>query len=187
MTDPQPADPSRWFRIEAQPEYTPHIGALVQMMSYARMTTLQAVEDIPDEELDSLPAGFSNSIGMLLAHIAALDRLYHLFSFRGVNPYAATEFTPFRGAMSFGKRGERVTGRTLKELLSELEHSRAVTLHELTQRDDTWLLGILTGWDDFHPNHYWAWFHVMEDELSHRGQIRVLRKALKRQREAAAE
>ncbi|WP_156123379.1 DUF664 domain-containing protein [Deinococcus radiopugnans] len=25
-------------------------------------------------------------------------------------------------------------------------------------------------------NQHWAWFHVMEDEVSHRGQIRILRK-----------
>ncbi|WP_029478706.1 DUF664 domain-containing protein [Deinococcus frigens] len=27
-------------------------------------------------------------------------------------------------------------------------------------------------------NHHWAWFHVMEDEVSHRGQIRILRKRI---------
>jgi uncharacterized damage-inducible protein DinB len=29
-------------------------------------------------------------------------------------------------------------------------------------------------------NQHWAWFHVMEDEVSHRGQMRLIRKALKR-------
>ncbi|MFC5848097.1 hypothetical protein [Deinococcus petrolearius] len=27
------------------------------------------------------------------------------------------------------------------------------------------------------PTHHWAWFHVMEDEVSHRGQIRLIRRA----------
>ena len=36
---------------------------------------------------------------------------------------------------------------------------------------------VMTAWPDFLPNQHWAWFHVMEDEVSHRGQIRVIRKA----------
>ena len=148
------------------------------MMNYARMTTLQAVKGVTAAELDAIPAGFSNSVGMLLAHIAAVDRLYHIFSFQGVNPYRTDDFDPYLGAMTFGKRGERVVGRTLDELLSELEGSRAATLRELSRRDDAWLNSTASGWDDFQPNHHWSWFHVMEDEVSHRGQIRILRKAL---------
>lgn len=35
------------------------------------------------------------------------------------------------------------------------------------------------GWD--HPaNHYFKWFHVFEDELNHRGQIRLIVKELKK-------
>ena len=174
------------IRIEVQPPYSPQIGALVQMMRFARTTTLQDVEGMTVKELDAIPPGFSNSVGMLLAHIAAVDRLYHIFSFQGVNPYSTDDFRPYLGAMSFGKRGERVTGRSLEELLAELEGSRAATLAELAKRDDAWLSTVLTGWDDFQPDQHWAWFHVMEDELSHRGQIRVVRKALKRQPEGAA-
>ena len=56
----------RPYFIEPHPPYSPHIGALVQMMEYVRSTTLEAVQDITAEELDSIPDGFSNSVGMLL-------------------------------------------------------------------------------------------------------------------------
>ncbi|GAA4007226.1 DinB family protein [Deinococcus rubellus] len=172
------------FRIEPQPPYTPHIGALVQMMAYARFTTLQAVDGLSMDELDAVPTNFTNSIGMLLAHIAATDRMYQYLSFEGVDPmhenvaeYA--EYAPYIGAMTFGKKGEKVRGRTLDELLTDLDAVRTKTLTELAGRGDTWLASRLSAPDFDYPNHHWAWFHVMEDEVSHRGQIRLIRKALK--------
>ena len=81
--------------------------------------------------------------------------------------------------MTFGWKGGKVQGRTLVSLLTELAAIRAHTLSQLSQRDDDWLASALTapGFEDV--NQHWAWFHVMEDEVSHRGQIRILRKALK--------
>ena len=171
-------DTDRLYFIDAQPPYSPHIGALVQMMAYARSTTLQAVESMSVAELDATAPGFSNSAGMLLAHIAATDRLYQLASFENRDPFEAPDYAPYQGAMTFGWKGEKVQGRSLESLLTELEETRAQTLSQLAQRDDDWLASALTapGFGDM--NQHWAWFHVMEDEVSHRGQIRILRKAL---------
>lgn len=79
---------------------------------------------------------------------------------------------------NFGREGERVRCLPLEHYLEELEAARADTLTELARRDDAWLASPL-GVPGLEPsNHHWAWFHVMEDEVSHRGQIRILRKAL---------
>ena len=167
----------RLHRIESQPGYTPHIGALIQMMNYARFTTVQAVKGLSVAELDAVPDNFSNSIGMLLAHIAATDRIYQYLSFEGLDPMEPLlpDYEPYLGAMTFGEQGEKVRGRRLEELLAELDAVRAVTLAELGKRDDNWLTSPL--FDD--ANQHWAWFHVMEDEVSHRGQMRLIRKALR--------
>ena len=169
----------RPYFIEPQPPYSPHIGALVQMMEYVRSTTLEAVQDITAEELDSIPDGFSNSVGMLLAHIAATDRIYQAASFENRDAFEAPDYAPYLGAMTFGWKGEKVQGRTLEDLQRELEETRTHTLAQLALRDDEWLAAPapVPGFPDM--NQHWAWFHVMEDEVSHRGQIRILRKALK--------
>jgi uncharacterized damage-inducible protein DinB len=186
MTEPrsaetQPAEPHREVRLLPQPGYTPQIGVLVDMMAYARMTTLQAVKGMTLDELDTIPPGFTNSVGMLLAHIEATDRLYQAVSFEGRNPYPDDDFAPYVGAMTMGQSGERVTGRDLPTLLAGLQRTREATLAQLARRDDAWLGEIVQvpGWEDFQPNQHWAWFHVMEDEVSHRGQMRLIRKALK--------
>ncbi|BDP41338.1 hypothetical protein DAETH_13070 [Deinococcus aetherius] len=163
--------------IKPPPGYTPHIGVLVAMLHYARLTTLQAVAGLGVEELDATPPGFSNSIGMLLAHIAAVDRVYQRLSFEN-RDFDEGENALYGGALSLGKEGGRVQGFPLEHYLDELEAARADTLAELARRDDEWLALRLQVPDFDYPNHHWAWFHVMEDEVSHRGQIRVIRKAL---------
>ncbi|MFK7603074.1 DinB family protein [Deinococcus sp. SM5_A1] len=165
----------RAYRIEPEPQYTPQIGTLAEMMNYARLTTLQAVEGLTTEQLDTVPEGFGNSIGMLLAHIAAVDRMYHHVALLGRPFEEASE--AIRGGLSMGKNGTPPpTGQSLENLLAELEASRAATLEAFATKDDGWLASRLpaSGWDDM--NQHWAWFHVMEDEVSHRGQIRILRK-----------
>lgn len=171
-------DWQRWYRIEPPPQYTPHIGALVEMMAYVRMTTLHDVRGLTAEHLWATPPGFSNSIGALLAHIAAVDRAYHIWSFGG------RDLDPERdaallGGLSMGREGTPpLTGQSLEALLGELQESRAVTLAALAGRDDVWLASPLTVPTFDFPNHHWAWFHVMEDEVNHRGQIRLIRKLL---------
>jgi uncharacterized damage-inducible protein DinB len=169
-------DPSRPYRIEPESRYTPQIGVLVEMLAYARMTTLQAVQGLTPEQLDATPPGFSNSIGTLLAHIAAVDRLYQAMSFEGRDPFEEDAFGPYRAGLTMGKEGECISGRPLEWYLRELEEARALTLTALAHKDDAWLASRLTvpGFDG--PNHHWAWFHVMEDEVSHRGQMRLIRK-----------
>jgi uncharacterized damage-inducible protein DinB len=171
-------DADKPYFIRALPPYSPQIGTLVQMMAYARSTTLQAVEGMDILELDAIPPGFSNSVGMLLAHIAATDRVYQAASFEGRDIFETPEYAPYIGAMTFGWQGEQVQGRTLESLLYELEEVRAHTLSQLALRDDVWLASAaqVPGFADM--NQHWAWFHVMEDEVSHRGQIRVIRKAI---------
>ena len=62
------------YRILPLSGYTPTIGHLVGMLSYARQTTLAAVEGLTREQLDHLHDERSNSIGALLAHVAMVER-----------------------------------------------------------------------------------------------------------------
>lgn len=165
----------RLYRIEPAPEYGPQIGAVVEMMHYVRQNTLAAVRGLTVEQLDATPPGFSNSIGMLLAHVAAVERLYQLLSFEG-RWYDAGEKAALVGALSMGKEGERARGRDLVSYLADLEDARRDTLAELARRDDAWFASRLRAPDFGYGNHHWAWFHVMEDEVNHGGQMRLLRR-----------
>ena len=160
------------YRILPLSGYTPTIGRLVAMLSYARQTTVKAVEGLTREQLDHLHDARSNTIGALLAHVAAVERGYQLVTFEEREPTAA-ENEAWAAALKLGDRGRReIRGRELQFYLDELQHTREATLAALAARDDAWLEAPLR----IAPalNAHWAWFHVAEDEINHRGQIRWL-------------
>jgi uncharacterized damage-inducible protein DinB len=74
------------------------------MLTYARHTTLTAVEGLTCEQLDRLHDEQSNSIGGLLAHIAAAERWYQLVTFEERRPTAA-ENDAWSAAWSLAIRG----------------------------------------------------------------------------------
>jgi uncharacterized damage-inducible protein DinB len=153
--------------------FTPTIGRLVAMLTYARQTTLAAVNGLAREQLDHLHDARSNSIGALLAHVATVERVYQVITFEEREP-SASETAAWSAALTLGDEGRReIRGRELQFYTDELMRAREATLAALAQRDDTWLEAPLRIAPEL--NAHWAWFHVAEDEISHRGQIRWLR------------
>lgn len=143
------------------------------MLTYARSTTLAAVEGLTLDELDHLHDAESNSIGALLAHIAAVERAYQVQTFeeRGLSPQEAGLWAT---ALRLGADGRRLLrGKPLEHYVDELTSVRRLTLEGLAARDDAWLERSVRVAPRI--NAHFAWFHVAEDEINHRGQIRWLR------------
>ncbi len=158
------------------PGFTPQIARLVSMMNYARHTTLSEVAGLGMEQLDSLHDRHSNSIGALLLHIAAVEAWYQAATFAG-RDLDSEEMREWGAALDLGERGRReIRGNGLDYYVARLRQVRAGTLAELGRRDDEWLEEQAPFWEGQQANNYFKWFHVVEDELSHRGQIRWLRK-----------
>jgi uncharacterized damage-inducible protein DinB len=165
------------YRIEPLSGYSPTIGRLVAMLSYARQTTLRAVDGLTREQLDYLHDEQSNSIGALLAHIAAVERGFQLVTFEEREP-TVVENEAWSAALKLGDKGRReIRGHELQFYVDELQRIREATLAALAARDDAWLEAPLRIAPNL--NAHWAWFHVAEDEINHRGQIRWLRARLR--------
>jgi uncharacterized damage-inducible protein DinB len=161
------------LRIEPLAGYSPTVGRLVGMLTYARSTTLAAVEGLTLPELDHLHDATSNSIGALLAHMTVVERSYQILTFeeRLLSPH---ENELWASALKLGAAGrDTLRGYRLEHYLDELSLVRRVTLDALAARDDAWLERTVTVAPRI--NAHWAWFHVAEDEINHRGQIRWLR------------
>jgi uncharacterized damage-inducible protein DinB len=164
------------LRIESLSGYSPVVGRLVGMLLYARATTLAAVDGLTLAELDHLHDDRSNSIGALLAHVAAVERAYQVLTFED-RALSAEENSRWASALKLGPEGRRtLRGEPLEHYLDELAALRRNTLEALALRDDTWLERSVTAAPKI--NMHWAWFHVLEDEINHRGQIRWLRARL---------
>lgn len=143
------------------------------MLTYARSTTLGAVEGLTLAELDHLHDAQSNSIGALLAHIVVVERAYQVMTFED-RPLSSEENAQWSIALQLGAEGRRaLRGRSLDDYLDEMEAVRERTLEGLAAHDDAWLERSVSPAPRI--NVHWAWFHVAEDEINHRGQIRWLR------------
>lgn len=166
------------FVIGATPGYAPGIGRLVAMMGYARWTTLRAAAELTTAQLDHLHDASSNSIGALLAHIASVEIAYQRITFEGRGLSLPAYDDEWMTALQLGDPArEKIRGQPLEHYVSGLEQVRAFTLTELARRTDRWL-DETTVWNGRKANNYFKWFHVFEDELNHRGQIRWLRQRL---------
>lgn len=158
--------------------YSPKIGNLVSMMSYARKTTLDSVYNLTTEQLDFLVAPSANTIGMLLSHMASVEVYYQLATFEGRKMRKA-EKERWGAASELGDLGrEQIKANDLNFYLDQFQEVREKTLAEFKQRDDAWLMQEEKFRKDMFINNYFKWFHVAEDEISHRGQIRLIKNHL---------
>ncbi|MCA0988550.1 DinB family protein [Guptibacillus algicola] len=164
--------------IEDIEGFSSEVSRLVSMMNYTRHTTEEAIRGLTTEQLDFHIDNESNSIAMLLQHIVSLEKAFQIMTFEQ-RELTDAEWEKLGVAIELGERAkDKIRGRDLDYYWSEMSLVRENTLQELQKKDDDWL-DVITpyGWDE-KANHYFKWFHVMEDELSHRGQIRMIRKRI---------
>ena len=151
---------------------------LVSMMNYTRMTTIDAVKDLTVEELDFLYDDEANSIGMLLAHMAAVERTYQILTFEN-RDLTDEELSRLLPGLELGSLGrDQFKGNTIESYLGELSEVRNTTVEKFKTLPDEWLFDQTPFWRNRPANNYFKWFHVFEDELSHRGQIRIIKKMM---------
>ena len=69
------------YRIRSVDGYT-KIGELVSLLEHTRAVTLGEVKNLSVEQLDLIMQSSGNSIGALLKHIAAIEKVHQLISFQ---------------------------------------------------------------------------------------------------------
>nr|WP_233569873.1 DinB family protein [Falsibacillus albus] len=150
------------------------------MMEYTRMTTLEAVAGLTAEELDYRIDGKGNSIGCLLYHMYCVEEVYQILTFEDREP-TAEELLKLDIGLDLGEKAhEEIYGKELGFYSERLHSARERTLKEFKHVDDEWLDVVSPFGPKHQANHYFRWFHVFEDELNHRGQIRLIRNHMKR-------
>ncbi|WP_456287832.1 DinB family protein [Paenibacillus sp. AK002] len=160
------------------PGYSPDISRLLSMMNYARFTTLQEVKGLTMEQLDFVAEKGGNSIGALLLHAAAVEYAYQASTFeeRELNQDELRKWGP---ALNLGDEGRAaIRGHDLDYYIERLNEVRNRTFDLFRSVTDEWLYIEQPFWYNKQANYYFKWFHVFEDEINHRGQIRLIRKKL---------
>ncbi len=161
--------------------YSPQIGTLVSMMTWMRYVVLMSVKGMSQKDLDFLLDDKANTIGALLMHLAATDRIYQINTFESNSlkelPVAYKE--KWGLAMELGEPARKaIKGHDLDYYLNLLSETREQTLAEFRKRDDNWLMTVDKSWGWGPTNNYCKWFHVCEHESNHNGQIKFLKSRL---------
>lgn len=171
-------DNQHLYVIDKKEGFSLEFSKLVSMMAYTRETTLAEVQSLSVEQLDFLVHPEANSIGMLLAHIASVEIAYQIDTFEN-RDFTEEEIEVLSPALNLGKVGqEAIQGNPIEFYLEKLEQTRKKTIEKFQTLQDSWLFEQRPFWYGEPTNNYFKWFHVFEDELSHRGQIRMIKKMM---------
>lgn len=163
------------FIIGERQGYNPKIGVLVSQLTNARHFLLRAVRELSTEQLDAQPPGVTNSIGALLAHLNAAENMFQRITFEG-RRFDEAEAARYNPAFRF-EPGSHSSGRSLEAYLDDLYQTRQTTLNQLKLRPDEWLAQARTFFGKPANTHYY-WFHYLQDEVRHTGQMILIRKHL---------
>ena len=137
-----------------------------------------SVKGMSQKDLDFLFDANSNTIGSLLMHLAATDRIYQINTFEGnaLKELPASYKEKWGAAMNLGEPARKaIKGHDLDYYLNLLTEVREQTFAEFRKRDDTWLMTLDKEWG---WNTCCKWFHVCEHESNHNGQIKFLKKRI---------
>ena len=157
--------------------FSPHIGTLVSMLNWMRGAILRPVQGLTVAQLDYLHDSKANTIGALLLHLAAIERLYQVDTFEGKkwNDADSKDKKQWDVAVSLGKEARKsIKGNNLAYYLDKLREVREHTLAELEKRDDAWLMQVDPDLGE-PTNNYCKWFHVCEHESNHNGQMKWIK------------
>lgn len=171
------------FMVDEKAGYTPAIGRLLSMMEYTRMTTLEAVNGLTTEELDYRIDGKGNSVACLLHHIACVEEVYQIMTFENRDPNDE-QMKRLEVGLNLGEKAhQEIYNNGIEFYKERLNQVRTRTLEMFMQKEDNWLDEVSPFGPIHSANNYFRWFHVFEDELNHRGQIRLIVKQNKRKQE----
>jgi len=156
-------------------EFTPQIATLVSMLENMTTRVENHVRGMSQEETDWLFDEDANSFGALVMHLAAAEVVYQLITFEN-RSFNKEETEKWGVALDLGDEAkEKFKGKDIKEYLDIWKEVRQKTLEEFKKRDDDWLQTTYAGGT---RNMHYAWFHVIEHQSSHLGQMRFLGKRM---------
>lgn len=159
--------------IEPPKGYTTQIGNIVSMLEDLKGRVTNSVSNLTLEETDFLLDENANRIGAMIFHLAATEKYYQVYTFenRGLNK---VEKEKWDVAQNLGNTARnRIKDKPIGYYLDIWNEVRKETLRLLKTKDDNWFSSKVSNGN---MNNHWAWYHVMEHQANHMGQIRLILK-----------
>jgi len=156
--------------IKSEKGYSTQIGNMVSMLEDLKSRITRRIANLNQEETDFLLDKDANRIGALIYHLAATEKYYQLYTFenRGFNK----EEKKWATALSLGENARGLLkDKPINYYLDIWNEVRKETMRLLKTKDDKWFEAKVKG---SNMNNHWAWYHVMEHQANHMGQIALI-------------
>lgn len=159
------------YSIAPPKGYSTQVGNLVSMLEDLKGRVTRSVAELSPEQTDFLLDDQANRIGALIYHLAATEKYYQVFTFEG-RQFNPEEVAMWDTALRLGDNArEQLVDQPISYYLDLWGEVRANTLRMLKEKDDAWLATTALGGG---MDNHWAWYHVMEHQANHMGQIRLI-------------
>jgi len=169
------------FSVQAQEikpakGYSPQIGSVVSMLEDLKRRVSNSVARKSTKEIDFLLDDEANRVGALILHLAATEKYYQLYTFEN-RIFNSSDDPMWDMAQSLGDKARaELVKKPIDYYLNIWDEVREETLRLLKTKDDKWFKSKV---GKSNMNNHWAWYHVMEHQANHMGQIRMILKRAK--------
>ena len=164
-----------FYNIKEQKGFTPQVGTLLSMLDNLKERATIQTQNLSVYQIDHLHDEQANRIGALIMHLAATEAYYQVLTFEN-RVFNEEEKKKWGVALGLGEDARTLyKDKPISYYLEEFDKVRARTKELLATVDDDWLQKDILGEG---VNNYYAWFHVMEHQSSHLGQILFLKKRI---------
>lgn len=155
--------------------YSNDIGVIVAMMDDLKKRITNSVINLDQKETDFLLDKEANRIGAMIMHLAATEKYYQVYTFEG-RGFNKKEEKIWGAAMNLGGIGRKeLKGKPMSFYLEQWDEIRKESKRLLKTKDDKWFASKV---GKTNMNNHWAWYHVMEHQSNHMGQIRLIIKRM---------
>ncbi len=162
------------LEIKAPNGYSSNIGNMISMLDNLKQRVERQVRDLDQAGTDFLLDDNANSPGAIIYHLAATEAYYQVYTFEG-RGFNAEESAKWDTALNLGEKARKeFKNKPISYYMDLYDEVRAKTKKLLKTKGDKWF----NEKNESMSNH-WAWFHVMEHQANHMGQLAMITKRIK--------
>lgn len=152
--------------------YTTQVGVMVFMLEDLKARIDTMTKNLSVEEVDFLFDDEANRIGALILHLAAVEKSYQVYTFEN-RDFTKKEKNEWSTPEDLGKKARNeLQNHPIDYYMDKWNEVRSETLRVLMTKDDVWLNSTMV--DHEITDNYFCWFHVMEHQANHMGQIALI-------------
>lgn len=153
--------------------YSHDIGNMISMLDNLKQRVERNVTRLDQAGADFLLDENANSPGAIIYHLAATEAYYQAYTFEG-RGFNAEERKKWETALNLGEKArEEFKGKPISYYLNIYDEVRKKTKELLKTKDDKWFAK-----KNGNMTNHWAWFHVMEHQANHMGQLAMITKRI---------